>query len=353
MIELVDNTGIPYWVDFCKKLGFDDSVAETFNPQYAIGGSNMFASPVQMSSAYSMFANKGVRINSHRVRRIIRRSDNEEVSGNAAENELISEQAAWMMSYLLDKVVTGGYHNYNNLLASPNYEVYAKSGTSDWANDGLQYGIPATAIKDEWSIAYTDKISIACWSGYTTEYFTQGWYIDLQTLDQATAFKINDHLLEYMNNSMGFTEISEPDGISSYNGGYIKTDFLEQGDSTSAPVTQPEVQQPAEDQSRDQTDDATPAEDAAAKSACESSGGTYSGGACACPSGYYLNGNSCAKIEVEPTPEQPSEPSSPEQPDQPNPDQQEQPDQPDQGDQPSGLAFGLLNLFMLPIRRFF
>lgn len=363
MIELVDNTGIPYWVDFCKKLGFDDSVAETFNPQYAIGGSNMFASPVQMSSAYSMFANKGVRINSHRVRRIIRRSDNEEVSGNAAENELISEQAAWMMSYLLDKVVTGGYHNYNNLLASPNYEVYAKSGTSDWANDGLQYGIPATAIKDEWSIAYTDKISIACWSGYTTEYFMQGWYIDLQTLDQATAFKINDHLLEYMNNSMGFTEISEPDGISSYNGGYIKTDFLEQGDSTSAPVTQPEVQQPAEDQSGDQTDDATPAEDAAAKSACESSGGTYSGGACACPSGYYLNGNSCAKIEVEPTPEQPSEPSSPEQPDQPNPDQpnpdqpeqpdQPNPDQPDQGDQPSGLAFGLLNLFMLPIRRFF
>ncbi len=303
MIELVDNTGIPYWVDFCKKLGFDDEVAETFNPQFAIGGSNMFASPVQMSSAYSMFANNGVRINSHRIRRIIRRSDNEEINGNTTENELISAQAAWMMSQLLEKVVTGGYYNFNNLLTSTNYPVYAKSGTSDWAEDGLQYGIPSTTIKDEWSIAYTDKISIACWSGYTPEYFSQGWYIDMPTLNEATAFKINDHLLEYMNNSMGFAAIPRPDGVSDYGKGYIKTEFVEQGDSTShtpAPTPTPEPEQ-----SGDQTDDMTPEVDEAAKSACEGSGGSFTDNACVCPSGTYLNGTACAPIQVEPAPEQP------------------------------------------------
>lgn len=367
MIEMVDVTGLDYWIDFCKKLGFDDSVAEHFNPQYSIGGSDMFASPVQMSSAYSMFGNGGVRINAHRIRRIIRRSDNEEINGNNTPNELISTQAAWEMSYLLEKVVTGGYQNYNNLLYNPNFTTYAKSGTSDWGTDGLQYGIPATVIRDEWSIGYTDKVSIACWSGYTREYFEQGWYMDLNTLDQATAFHINAHLLAYMNNSMGFTSIPMPDGISEYRGGYIKTEFLEQGDSTahdtSVPVqTTPE---PTPDQSGDQTDDTTPEVDEAAKTACEGSGGSFDNGACSCPDGYYLNGTACEAIQVEDQPQNPDQgdgTETPENPDQSNPDQTN-PDQPasepsvnsnDQNARTAGtIGLSLMNLFAIPFRRFF
>ena len=35
MIDLVTAKGYDYWIDYCKKLGFSDEVAEGFNEQYA------------------------------------------------------------------------------------------------------------------------------------------------------------------------------------------------------------------------------------------------------------------------------------------------------------------------------
>lgn len=75
MIDLVTAKGYDYWIDFCKKLGYDEDVANAFNEQYAIGGSGMYASTVQQASAYSMLANGGKRVDAHRIRKVIRRSD--------------------------------------------------------------------------------------------------------------------------------------------------------------------------------------------------------------------------------------------------------------------------------------
>ncbi|MCF0261083.1 MAG: hypothetical protein HUJ54_14580, partial [Erysipelotrichaceae bacterium] len=266
MIELVKQTGRNYWVDFCKKLGFDQSVCDNFAEQYCIGGADMFASPIQMSSAYNIFANKGIRINAHRIRRVLRRTDQEEISGDATEYELISEQAAFMMSDLLRQVVEGGYNNFNNLLAS-NYPVYAKSGTSDWGTEGPQYGIPAFTIKDEWSVGYTSQYSIAIWSGYTPEAFTQGWYITDYVLNQATAFKMNHHLLDFLAGMSEPTAIARPDKISDYNGGYIKTEFAAKGDPSSSSSSSNSSTKKDENSSQN-TDT-----NEAAKKACINSGG--------------------------------------------------------------------------------
>ena len=169
MIDLVTAKGYDYWIDYCKKLGFSDEVAEGFNEQYAIGGSSMRASPIQQASAYSTFANGGKRVDAHRVRKVVRRSDKKEFKTNAKTYDVISEQAAWMISQLLEKVVSGGYQNYNEILAS-NYTVFGKSGTTDWPANS--YGIPEGVAKDEWSVGYTNKYTIACWSGYTMEAIT-------------------------------------------------------------------------------------------------------------------------------------------------------------------------------------
>ena len=169
MNDLIAAKGLEYWQNYCRKLGYDQDVWEQFVAQYAIGGSNMWASPIQQASAYTIFANHGNRVNAHRVRRIVRRADKEEIAGNTTTEELISDQAAFMMSSLLEKVVTGGYQNFNEILKS-SYTVYGKSGTSDWGVYGQQYGIPNGAIRDEWSVGYTDRYTIATWSGYTEEF---------------------------------------------------------------------------------------------------------------------------------------------------------------------------------------
>ncbi len=264
MVDLINEKGYDYFIDYCRKLGYDEDVASSFDAQYSIGGSNMYASPIQQASAYSIFANGGKRVQAHLIRRTVRRSDKKETKTNAEVTEVISEDAAFMMSYLLYQVVNGGYNNFNNILSSSSYNVYGKSGTSDWGDAGLQYGIPASAIKDEWSLGYTSQFTVACWSGYTSQYQKQGYYIPLAYVSGYTqAFQINNYLLQYCQKYGDYKEIQKTSGVSSYKGGYIKTEYVNVGDSSS---------------SSSSTYDYDP------KSYCESIGGTYDSSSSLC---YY------------------------------------------------------------------
>lgn len=231
MIALVDETGYDYWIDFLKKLGYSEDTYTQFVEQYAIGGAEMYASPRQQASAYSMLANGGKRVEDHTVRKIVRRSDGKETSGDTTEYELISEEAAYMTSYLLENVVSGNYQNFNEILYSQNYTAYGKSGTSDWSTYGVQYGIPAGAARDEWSIGYTSDISVATWTGFSGENEALGYYFTNSLLFEATAFHITHYLLDYCQQFYDYNDIEKPSGVSNYNGGYIKTEFLSKGDS--------------------------------------------------------------------------------------------------------------------------
>lgn len=241
MLDLIDAKGYNYWIDFCKKLGYDEDVCEEFTEQYSIGGGSMYASPVQQANAYSIFANKGNRVDAHTVRNAIRRTDNKEFKANAETTNVISEDAAFMMSYLLYKVVHGGYNNFNNFLTS-SYPVYGKSGTSDWGTDGLKYGIPQGAVKDEWSIGYTSQFTIATWSGYTSKYQEQGYYIPINNITSYTqAFQISHYMLDFCQKYGTYSDISPTSGVSHYNGGYIETQYLSQGDKTKSTDSDPDT----------------------------------------------------------------------------------------------------------------
>lgn len=279
MIDLVTAKGYDYWIDFCKKLGYSDSVSEGFNEQYAIGGSGMIASPIQQASAYSMLANGGKRVDAHRVRKAVRRSDKKEFKTNAQTHELISKQAAWMMSQLLEKVVSGGYNNYNNILES-NYTVYGKSGTTDWESN--DYGIPVGTAKDEWSVGYTNKYTIACWSGYTTEYIQQGYYVTLNDLNVASAFHITHYMLDYMQKYANYSALSRPSGISDYKGGYIKDEFKSKGDSATSASTDAQDACEASGGTWDAENETCTSAKSDEESACEADGGTWDAEAGTC-----------------------------------------------------------------------
>ncbi|MBQ0064194.1 MAG: transglycosylase domain-containing protein [Firmicutes bacterium] len=231
MEQLINRLGYDYWVNFIRECGYDKDVAENFNEQYSIGGSDMWASPIQQASAYSMFANNGVRIDAHRVRNVIMRTSGDVIPTNAKKHQIISPGAAFMMSTLLYRVVNGGYLNFNHLLAD-SYPCYGKSGTSDWGDAGLQYGIPQASIRDEWSIGYTSQFTVAVWSGYTEIGFTQGYYIPTNYVSSYTqAFEISNYLLDYAKPYGDYHMIPATDDVVAYGGGYIKSEFYNLGDS--------------------------------------------------------------------------------------------------------------------------
>lgn len=291
MIELVNQTGYDYWVEFCKKLGYSEERCESFVEQYSIGGSNMYASPRQQASAYTMLANGGTRVNDHTVRNVIRRSDNKETAGDTTEYDLISEEAAFMTSYLLENVVSGNYGMFNEILYNPNYAVYGKSGTSDWGIEGAQYGIPNGNYRDEWSVGYTSDISVATWLGYTFEMEKQGYYFTSSVLYQATGFYITDYLIDYCAQFYNYKDIEKPGGVSSYNGGYIKTEFLSQGDSKVTGGNAKDESEDEEDEEKEEEEETkeeekpeeTEPEVDQAQQDCINQGGTWSNGVCTWP----------------------------------------------------------------------
>lgn len=279
MIDLVEAKGYDYWIEFCKKLGYSEDVSNGFNEQYAIGGSTMRASPIEQASAYSMLANGGKRVEAHRVRNVIRRSDKKEFKSNAQTYELISEQAAWMISQLLEKVVSGGYNNYNNLLQS-NYTVYGKSGTTDWPDN--DYGIPSGSAKDEWSVGYTNKYTIAVWSGYMPEYIAQGYYVTLTDLNTATAFHISHYMLDYCQKYATYSALTRPSGITDYNGGYIKDEFASKGDTYTTSTTDEQTACEADGGTWDSENSTCKSATSDEQKACEADGGTWDSEANTC-----------------------------------------------------------------------
>ncbi len=221
--ELIDKQGSSFWIDYLKKLGFSDSVAEAFDIQYSIGGGNMRCSTVELANAYSMLANSGVREDAHVIRKVdIRNGESYEYE--TEESQVVSEGAAYMMSTILEKVVNGGYPTLNYILdGSGSYTVYGKSGTTDWGDSGAAYGIPTTAMKDEWAVAYTSEYTVAVWSGYTTTGIEHGYYLTTQVLYQAIASHAASDMLDQVSDS-NTAPLTQPSSVvkkASGDGGLI------------------------------------------------------------------------------------------------------------------------------------
>lgn len=230
---LIDAQGSNFWVSYLKNLGFRDSVAEAFDIQYSIGGGNMRCSTIELANAYSTLANGGTREDAHVIRSVSVRNG-ETYEYKTESTEVLSEGAAYMMSTILEKVVNGGYASFNYILdGDGSYTVYGKSGTTDWGTSGAQYGIPTTAMKDEWSVSYTSEYTVTVWSGYTSTGIEHGYYITEQVLYEALASHINRAMLDSVSDS-NTAVLSKPSSVvstASGDGGLILSKYYDTEES--------------------------------------------------------------------------------------------------------------------------
>lgn len=221
---LIDSEGQDAMIQYLKDAGISEKVADNFNLQYAIGGADMMASTNQMAAAYAAFANGGYYIEPHMVTKVEYKDESRTFDNKPKKTRILSEQAAYMMSDLLYKAVNGKTKGENLMgsLGFGAYPVYGKTGTSDWGDSGLQYGIPQTAMKDEWMVNYTSEYTIATWSGFDTA--KEGAYFTMDMIRLNIPGWINKSMLDTI--SSNAVRIQQPDGISSYGGGLIKTEWL-------------------------------------------------------------------------------------------------------------------------------
>lgn len=224
--DAITRNGNEPIVKYLLNLGFSENQMDAFNIRYSIGGT-MSTSPQQMAAAYAVLANGGEYKEAHYVTRIeFKDGKTPAIDVKPKTAKVMSPQAAYMTSELLYKAVNGKYKGWNLMgrLGFGAYPVYGKTGTSDWANDGLDRGIPSVAMKDEWMINYTSEYTIATWSGFDQEIADGNNYVTDQLLYENIPGWINKHMLDAITKNP--VRISNPGGISSYGGGMIKTEWL-------------------------------------------------------------------------------------------------------------------------------
>lgn len=144
---------------------YDNGADNYLNEAYSIGGMSYGVTPLDMAEAYACFANGGYHIKTHAVTKIEYRSTGEIVEFNEDREKVMSDSTAYLVNnvlkYAVDYAFNGGAKVYG-------MSVAAKTGTSNLDDATIRAkGLPAGAVNDLWTVAYTPEHAIALWYGYT------------------------------------------------------------------------------------------------------------------------------------------------------------------------------------------
>ncbi len=145
-IKLLQKVGTDQVISMAVRLGIDSEVHPY--PSMALGVSEV--SLLEITSAYAVFANRGVRAEP-RWLRLIRKSDGSLLEDNPPSyTEAMPAQQAFLITKMLQGVVENGTGRVAQKLGR---EAAAKTGTTD-------------NFTDAWFIGYTPGLAAGVWVGY-------------------------------------------------------------------------------------------------------------------------------------------------------------------------------------------
>ena len=162
IVKFVTNLGIP----------LENNVAYE---AYAIGGLSRGVTTVEMAAAYAAFGNGGYYIEPHTIKSIKYRDTDETTEFNYKKKQAMKESTAYLMTNVLEYAAHSGFSGGTGGYAGTRA---VKTGTSNFSSEELaKHHLPASAVKDLWSVAYTSQHAISLWYGYektSSDYYLGG-----------------------------------------------------------------------------------------------------------------------------------------------------------------------------------
>ncbi|MBR2066741.1 MAG: transglycosylase domain-containing protein, partial [Solobacterium sp.] len=192
--KVTNKIGVNAVVDYLNNLGLSRVNVDNYHLSVAIGGNDFVVTPKQNAGAHAAIMNLGVYNEPHTITRLVM-SDGSVFYPKNQNRRVLSSGSSYLITQFMKNNVDVNFFNFSNELKH-SFPVYAKTGTTDWGSDGLQYGIPQGAAKEKWIVASSSMLTTAIWMGYDYAEAGQPSYLDNYTINLNIPGRIHNSLLD-------------------------------------------------------------------------------------------------------------------------------------------------------------
>ena len=151
-VRLLEEIGIETGIRYLNKMGIPTQEND-HNLSLALGSMTYGVTPVELAAAYVPFANGGIYHVPYCIEKIISSSGDVLYEKEDNSKRVISEQNAYLMTSLLQSVVSNGT---GTRMLSANTPVAGKTGTVSMRGGN----------RDIWMAAYNSELSVSVWMGF-------------------------------------------------------------------------------------------------------------------------------------------------------------------------------------------
>ncbi len=145
-VRLLNQVGYRPTIELAQRMGLR-SPLHPF-PSMALGSSEVTL--LELTSAYSVFPNQGIRVQPHTIKYVAARDGKILEKTEPAASEAISADLAYLMTYLLEGVIADGTGRQAQVI---NHPMAGKTGTTD-------------DFSDAWFIGFTPSLVCGVWVGF-------------------------------------------------------------------------------------------------------------------------------------------------------------------------------------------
>ncbi len=152
-VKMLQKIGVSEGINFSKNLGITSLVesgsSNDLGLSLALGGLTTGVSPLELTAAYGVFANQGVYVKPHAIKKIEDKDGNILFEHQPEERTVMSAQSAYLMNDMLQTVVQSG----TGTRARLDRPVAGKTGTTSFDVEA-------------WFVGYTTDLVGTIWLGY-------------------------------------------------------------------------------------------------------------------------------------------------------------------------------------------
>lgn len=151
-VRLLEEIGIDSAIEYLNKMGIPTQETDR-NLSLALGSMTYGVTPVELAAAYVPYANGGIYHTPYCIERIVDASGAAVYERKSTSKRVISEQNAFLMTSLLQSVVSNGTGTRMQSAGTP---VAGKTGTVSMSGGN----------RDIWMAAYNSELSVSVWMGF-------------------------------------------------------------------------------------------------------------------------------------------------------------------------------------------